>query len=268
MIKFAKKVLLIFCIILSCSSVLYANEELAIYSKNVILVDNDSGKVLFGKGENDRIYPASTTKVLTAILALENLDLSSSTVITKTAADLPYGSSNAALKPGEVMSIKDLLYAMMLVSGNDCANALGEAVSGSIDKFVTLMNDKLKEIECSNTHFSNAHGYHDINHYSTPADMMKILSYALKNEEFLEIFSAKEYVIDKTNKTETKREYINTNRLMLTKEDSYLSRYYEYCVGGKTGYTDEAGRCLVAYGKKDNKNIILGIFNATPARSI
>lgn len=254
----------IFVFILSVSNI-YATSAPKLYSKNAILVDNDSGKVLFEMGKDVKVYPASTTKVLTAILTLEKLDISSSTVVTETAVKLPYGSSNAALKQGEVMSIKDLLYALMLQSGNDAANVLAEAVSGNIDEFVVLMNNKLSELGCTNSHFTNAHGYHDDNHYTTPSDMMKLLSYAIKNEQFVEIFSTASYTIEPTNKTKTKREYQNTNRLILTKKDSYLSRYYEYCVGGKTGYTDEAGRTLIAYAKKDDKNLLLGVFNSNPS---
>jgi len=244
---------------------IYASEPPSLYCNSAILVDNDSGKILYGLNENEKVYPASTTKVLTAILTLENLKLSDSTVVTKTAVQLPYGSSNAALKEGEVMTIEDLLYAMMLKSGNDAANVLAEAVSGTIDKFVLLMNEKAKEIGCINTNFTNTHGYHDDNHYTTPQDMMKILSYAIKNETFVKIFSTSSYTISSTNKTNNERVYQNTNRLILKKEDSYLSRYYEYCIGGKTGYTDEAGRTLVAYSKKDDKNLILGVFNSNPS---
>lgn len=259
------KLVLVILFFTICISNIFALETPNLYCESAVLIDNDSGKVLYGINENEKVYPASTTKVLTAILTLEKLDTSSSTVVTKEAVNLPYGSSNAALKQGEIMTIEDLLYAMMLKSGNDAANVLAEAVSGSIDKFVILMNEKAKEIGCTNTNFANAHGYHDDNHYTTPIDMMKILSYAIKNEKFVKIFSTPSYTINPTNKTVNERIYQNTNRLILTKEDSYLSRYYEYCIGGKTGYTDEAGRTLVAYGKKDDKNLLLGVFNSNPS---
>jgi len=266
--KMTIKSLAVLLFLILCISNIFAVEIPNLYCKSAIIVDNDSGKTLFGINANEKIYPASTTKVLTAILALENLDINSSAVVSKEAINIPYDSSNAALKQGEIMTIKDLLYALMLKSGNDCANVLGEAVSGSVDKFVILMNQKAKELGCTNTNFTNTHGYHDDNHYSTPSDMMKILSYAIKNETFVEIFSTKEYTIDATNKTSIKRTYQNTNRLILTKDESYLSRYYEYCIGGKTGYTDEAGRTLLAYGKKDDKNLIIGIFNASASGNV
>ena len=259
------KIVTIFLIFTLFMSNIFALEIPKLYCKSAILMDLDSGRILYGINENKKVYPASTTKVLTAILALESLDISSSTVVSSEAVKLPYASSNAALKQGEVMTITDLLYALMLKSGNDAANVLAEAVSGSINEFVILMNKKAKEIGCTNTHFANAHGYHDNNHYTTPVDMMKILSYAVKNEQFVKIFSTREYTINKTNKTNQNRIYQNTNRLILTKEDSYLSRYYEYCIGGKTGYTDEAGRTLVAYAKKDDKNLLLGVFNSNPS---
>lgn len=265
--KFSTKIISAILLLTLCVSNIFATQTPELYCKSAILMDNDSGKILYGTNPNEKVYPASTTKVLTAILALEKLDISSSTVVSKEAINLPYGSSNAALKEGEIMTIEDLMYAMMLKSGNDAANVLAEAVSGSIDKFVILMNEKAKEIGCTNTSFTNAHGYHDDNHYTTPQDMMKILSYAIQNEQFVKISSTASWTIDATNKTNQDRIYTNTNRLILTKEDSYLSRYYEYCIGGKTGYTDEAGRTLLAYGKKDDKNLILGVFNSNPSGS-
>jgi len=248
-----------------CVSNVFASDIPGLYCKSAILMDKDSGKILYGLQENEKVYPASTTKVLTAILVLESLDLSSSTVVSQEAIKLPYGSSNAALKQGEVISIQDLLYALMLKSGNDAANVLAEAVSGTIDEFVNLMNKKALDIGCTNTHFTNAHGYHDDNHYTTPVDMMKIFSYALEIDEFEKIISTSSYTIPATNKTAKERIYQNTNRLILTKEDSYLSRYYQHCIGGKTGYTDEAGRTLVAYAKNSDKNLLLGVFNSDPS---
>ena len=234
--------------------------DMNIYSNAAVLMDLDTGSILFSKNINERVYPASVTKVLTAILSIENLDLSDSVVVSKTAIDLPYGSSNAGLKEGEVISIEDLLYALMLKSGNDCANVLAEAVSGSTEDFANIMNKKAKELGCVNTNFVNPHGYHDDNHYTTPRDMMKIFAYSLKNPDFLKICSTSSYVIDSTNKTDMAREYVNTNRLILSKSESYLSQYYENCICGKTGYTDEAGRTFVGYAQKGEYNLILGTF--------
>lgn len=149
-----------------------------------------------------------------------------------------------------------------LLLGNDAAQVLAEAVSGSIDDFVELMNTKAIELGCTNTNFVNPHGYHDDLHYSTARDMMKILSYCIKNDTFIEITSTKDYTIEATNKTTEPRYLQNSNRLIETTEDSIYSRFYEYCIGGKTGYTEQAGRCLVSFGKKDDKYILTGTFNA------
>ncbi len=235
--------------------------DINIYSKAAILVDLDTDDILYSKNGNSKVYPASTTKVLTAILALENLDLESTVIISENATRVPPGSSNAALRSGEVLTVKDLLYCLLLRSGNDSANVLAEAVSGSMPNFISLMNQKVKELGLTNTHFTNSHGYHDENHYTTPFEMITILKYAIKNDTFRSISSTKRYIVEPTNKTPEKRILQNTNRLILTKDDSYLSNYYEYCLGGKTGFTGEAGRTFLAFGKKDDRNVVLGNFN-------
>lgn len=124
------------------------------------------------------------------------------------------------------------------------------------------MNSKVVELGCTNTNFVNAHGYHNDNHYTTAQDMIKILNYCIKNDTFKKISSTKSHIIEPTNKTTSQRFLQNTNRLLQTKKDSIYARPYEYCLGGKTGYTEQAGRCLVAFGKKDNKDILVGTFNA------
>jgi len=258
-----RKILTILLILVTCTSYIFAVDNLNINSKTAVAIDADSSVVLYNKDMNKKIYPASTTKILTAILAIENVDLQKSIVVSKTAIKIPWDSSSVYLKAGEVITIEDLLYCLLLNSGNDAANVLAEAVSGDIKSFVKLMNKKAKEIGCTNTNFNNAHGYSDDNHYTTALDMAKILSYCVKNETFVKIFSTKSYIVEETNKTKEKRYLYNTNRLILTSEDSVYARYYKYCVGGKTGYTDEAGRTLVAYGKKDNKYVVVTIFGAS-----
>lgn len=237
-------------------------------SNTVIAVDSDSNIILYSKNIDKKIYPASTTKILTAIIAIENLDLGKSVVASKTAVSIPWDSSSIYLKEGEIMTVEELLYGLLLDSGNDAANVLAEAVSGNITSFVDVMNKKAKEIGCTNTHFANAHGYSNKNHYTTARDMAKIFSYCIKNETFVKIISTKRFIINETNKTKEKRYLFNTNRLIQTKEDSIYSRYYKYCVGGKTGYTDDAGRCLITFGKKDDKTVVIGVFGANPGTLI
>lgn len=257
------KIILLTLIFATCFCTVFASNSLTIQSKTAIAMDADSSMVLYSKDMNKKIYPASTTKILTAILAIENLDLNKSVVVSKTAINIPWDSSSVYLKAGEIVTINDLLYCLLLNSGNDAANVLAEAVSGDINSFVKLMNKKVQELGCTNTNFNNAHGYSDDNHYTTALDMAKIFSYCIKNDTFTKIISTKSYIVNETNKTNEKRYLYNTNRLILKKEDSVYARYYEYCIGGKTGYTDEAGRTLVTLAKKDNKTVIVAVFGAS-----
>lgn len=257
------KIILFILIFTTCFCCVFADNNLNIHSKTAIAMDADSSIILYNKDMNKQIYPASTTKILTAILAIENLDLNKAVVVSKAAISIPWDSSSVYLQEGEVISINDLLYCLLLNSGNDAANVLAEAVSGNIGSFVELMNEKAKELGCTNTHFNNAHGYSDNNHYTTALDMAKIFNYCIQNETFTKIISTKSYIVEETNKTEEKRYLNNTNRLILQKEDSVYARYYEYCIGGKTGYTDEAGRTLITFAKKDNKTVIVAVFGAS-----
>lgn len=254
--KFLYSSLFIFLFTTTC----YAS-AINLSSQFTILVDADSGCVLDEKNSNDKIFPASTTKILTAILAIENLDLDKAIVVTNTGIDIPWDSSKVDLISEEVISVENLLYCTLLSSGNDAANMLGEAVSGSIDNFVILMNEKAKSLGCKNTNFVNAHGYHNKNHYTTASDMAIILRYALQSEKFRKICATATYIVPATNKS-AKRNLTNTNRLLLTKEQNKYACPYKYALGGKTGYTTEAGRCFVGWAKKDDKTLIACVFNA------
>ena len=257
---FIRKITLFFSVLLIYSSISFGTVP-ELFSTAATLVDADSGYVMASKNPNGKIYPASTTKVLTSILAIENLDVDSAVVVTKSGINIPWDSSKVYLKEGEVLSIKDLLYCTLITSGNDAANMLGEAVSGSIEEFVKLMNTKALELGCKNTHFVNAHGYHDKDHYTTAEDMAIILKYAMQNDTFREVCETKQYTVTKTNLSE-ERKLTNTNRLILSKSDSIYAFPYEYALGGKTGYTGEAGRCLVGWAKKGDKNLICCVFAA------
>mgnify|MGYP004571406117 FL=1 len=247
---------------INATSINTKEEELksSLYCNNDIIMDLESGNIIFEKNAHSKVYPASTTKVLTALLAIENLNLDDTVVVSKNAVySTPIGSSIMYLKPEEVISIKNLLYGLLLHSGNDAANALAEAVSGNIPDFINLMNLKLKEIGCNDTHFTNTHGFHDSNHYTTVFDMAKLFRYAVQNETFKEIIATKEITIPKTNKTE-ERTYKNTNKMFNPK---YTKMYYEYVIGGKTGYTEEARGTFVGYGKKDDKTVIVCAFDGS-----
>ncbi|MBR6689169.1 MAG: D-alanyl-D-alanine carboxypeptidase [Clostridia bacterium] len=248
-------------ILFNCFTV-FASDAPSTNSKAAIAMEAGSGTILFDKNINTKVYPASITKILTAILALENLKLDQNIVASKTALKIPWDSSTAYIKEGEILTVDELLHCLLIYSGNDAANVLAEAVSGNIQDFVKLMNNKAKELGCTGTNFVNAHGYSDDNHYTTALDIAKIFNYCIKNEHFVKIISTKLYIVPETNKTNSKRYLYNTNRLILKKSESKHARFYEYAIGGKTGFTNEAGKTLVTLGKKDDKTIIIAVFKA------
>lgn len=217
-----------------------------------IVMDKDAPSILYGRNIHKQIYPASTTKILTAILTIENLNLNSNITASKEAVNVPYLSSTINLKEGEILTVRDLLYGLLLRSGNDAANVLAEAVSGSIPNFMLLMNSKLKELGCNNSHFTNPHGYHNENHYSTAYDMAILMKHVSGNNIFKEISESKEYTVNSTNKTEYVRKFKNTNSL--------LDLNLDYTLVGKTGYTGEAGNAFISYASLEDKNIICGLF--------
>lgn len=231
-----------------------------LYCSDNVLMDAESGNVLFEKNGYQKVYPASTTKVLTSILVLENLNLDDTVVASKAAINsIPVGSSVMGIEEGEVYTVKNLLYGLLLPSGNDAAIVLAEAVSGNVKDFVNLMNKKAKEIGCLNTHFANPHGFYDPNHYTTAYDMSLILRYALKFDTFREICQTKTIDLPPTNKRNTTKTLNNTNRLI---DESY-SVFYEYALGGKTGYTIESRGTYIGYAKKDEKLIIVANFDGS-----
>lgn len=266
--KLNLQLLILFFLFISYSfinNIVYAHEDLNLLCVSDIVMDYDSGNILYSNKINEKIYPASTTKILTAILVIENTKLDTAVVVSKNAVDsTPIGSSVMGVKAEEIFTIEQLLYGLLLPSGNDAAIVLAEVVSGNVDDFVKLMNNKLQEIGCTNTHFCNPHGFHDDNHYSTASDMAKLFRYCLNNETFMKIISTKEYTIPPTNKTDTETKLINTNRMM---DERYTSSYYEYMVGGKTGYTEEARGTFIGFCKKDEKAIIIGAFNGSQAQN-
>lgn len=239
---------------------LNTHENLTLYCNNNLLMDYETGNVLYEKNGYSKVYPASTTKVLTAILALENLDLNENVTVSKKAINsVPIGSSVMEIKEGEIYSVENLLYGLLLPSGNDAAIVLAEAISGNSDDFANLMNTKAKEIGCLNTHFVNPHGFYDPNHYSTAYDMALILQYAMKYDKFREISETLEWELPQTNKSDKTRILKNTNRLL----DKDYSVYYKYAIGGKTGYTIESRGTYIGYAKKDDKLVIVANFDGS-----
>lgn len=227
-----------------------------------------TGKCTYGQNLFGRMYPASTTKILTCLVAIEQGDLSQMVTVSSYAVDQTPDSSVANLSAGDVMSLKDLLYGLMLRSGNDAAIAIAEAVGGDEAGFAKLMNERAKSIGATNTHFVTPHGLHNDDHYTTIYDMYLIFQEALKNDTFLEIMSSPSYHVTYTGSDGTTKaqDWNNTNRYLLGKEKAPAGFTV---VGGKTGTTYEAGYCLVLYSLNDhNQPIISIVYNADCALNL
>lgn len=217
-----------------------------------IVIDNKTNKVLYNKNENKKMYPASTTKILTAIMTLENCSLDDTVTASYDAImSIPEGYSIANIQIGEQFTVEQLLELLLVHSANDAANVLAEFVGGTMDSFVNMMNTKLNELGINNSHFTNAFGLHDRNHYTTAKDLAKIMQYCLKNETFRKISGQASCAISATNKYGP-RSYSSTNELL----DSSSSYYYNYLISGKTGFTTQAQGCLVSAAYKDNLELI------------
>lgn len=225
-----------------------------------ILIDTSSERILYSKNENEKMYPASTTKILTAILTIENCNLEDVvTVPYEAISSIPSGYSVAALQPGEQLTVEQLLQLLLVHSANDAANVLAYHVSGSIENFANLMNQKISELGLENTHFTNPSGIHDEDHYTTAYDLAIIMKYCMKNSTFRNLSSLKYCTIPATNKYE-ERVFNTTNELLTNNSSS--NYYYKYAIAGKTGYTTEAKNCLVSVSNKDNLELICVVLSA------
>ncbi len=260
MIKKVIAYLLLFSIFILYPIEAYAAPN--ILCETAVLIDANTGTILFEKNADQKMYPASLTKIMTAILVIEMGDLSD---IIQVDDDTPYEieGSHIALEPEEIMTLKDMLYALMLPSANDAALTLAKHYGGSEKEFVKMMNDKARELGAYNTHFVNPHGLHDENHYTTAADLALITQYAMKNETFRKIVRTETYEIKPTNKKTETRYFTNLNKLVhnsgynqIYVNGAYINPEYEYATGVKTGYTPEAGNTLVASAEKNNMELI------------
>lgn len=217
-------------------------------TKSMVLVNLDTDTPVYSKEADKKMYPASTTKIMTYIIVAEHIkDLEGTTItVKKSVLDtlLGTGSSIAGIYEGEKFTALQLLNMMMVPSGNDAAAVLSDYIGkGSEEKFVEMMNQKAQELGCTSTHFANSHGLHDDNHYTTANDLYKITKYAMTLPYFTEITSKSSFTIPKTNKSDEERTVITTNKMLLSGETDY---YYQYAKGIKTGTTDQAGYCLVS----------------------
>ena len=264
-----KVIVILICILMILSSVLMAMGEetseptstaesetyydfLQLNAPSAILIDAKSGMTLYEKNAYEAMEPASITKILTAYLACENLDLDTMVTCSESAI---YGfdraSSHIFLDVGEEISVRDLLHATLLQSANDASCVLAEAVSGSISEFVNLMNQTITDWGIVNSHFTNPHGLHEEGHYVNAQDMAMITRQCLKNETFKEIFGTATYTASPTNKQPDTRYFANGNQMLIEGE-----HYYENAAGGKIGYTEAAGYTMVTYAKNGNMELI------------
>lgn len=241
-----------------------AIEEPELQCTHAILVDANYGEVLYDKKADEKAYPASITKVMTALLVLEAIDsgkLTKDQQITAgptTLQDMSGNYSTANLEPGDVLTVEQLLYCLLLPSANEAGNILAVAVDGSIEAFVEHMNTRAAELGCKGTHFVNPHGLHDPDHYTTAYDISLYMTEALKHELFRTIIHTATYVLPATAHM-GEQTFYNTNALI--SNFHYSGYVYDKCIGGKTGTTDEAGRCLVAAAESGDTlliSVILG----------
>jgi D-alanyl-D-alanine carboxypeptidase (penicillin-binding protein 5/6) len=261
----------VIAILLLCTSfstfVYSATDDLTTYSPICLLMEAKTGKVIYEKNGYEKAYPASTTKIMTAILALENCELTDvATASYEAIYSVPVGYSNANIQVGEELTIEQLLNVLLVHSANEAANILAEHIAGSVESFATMMNTKAQELGCLNTNFVNPNGVHNENHYSTAYDLALIGRYAMQNDTFRKLVSTTFYTLPATNKYETNDRVFSTTNSLL-KKDSSNSYCYEYCTGIKTGYTNLAKNCIVASAKKDGVEYIVVILGAESTES-
>ena len=219
-------------------------------TKAVYLENLDTGVVVYSKSADEKMYPASTTKIMTYVVTVNHVDNLDETMVpikkdVLTGLDPESTMMGLEQHVGEEYSIRDLLYGMMLPSGNDAALVLADYIGNGISGFVDMMNEKAKELGCDQTHFANPHGLHDADHYTTATDLAKIAKYAIQTDSFMEITNTVSYTPARFDQPIT-----NTN-YMLNKGSEYTMYYYPNVKGIKTGFTDEAGKCLVTTADKD-----------------
>ena len=228
-----------------------------LYALSAVLMTQDKGEVIFEKDADTIRYPASMTKILTVLLGIMFVeDLYQTVTVSETAIAVPEDSSTMYLKADEEVRFIDILYGTMLLSANDGANVIAETVSGDIQHFVTLMNDTAAAYGCINTHFVNAHGYHDDNHYSTARDIAIIAREAMKNDTFREIAGTVTYQIPKSNKQRARTITTKSEYMLTGSEEKPNKYYYEYATGMKTGSHSHSGYCFAGSATKNGVDLI------------
>lgn len=233
--------------------------------QSAIVMDASTGQVIYEKDAYSKQYPASTTKIMTALIALEKGNMSDTLVMSENAIwGIDRDSSNIGLDVGEEISMKDGLYAILMSSANEVCVGAAEHISGTTDAFVALMNQKAKELGCTNTNFVNVNGLHDDNHYTCAYDLALMARSALGNPSFREMSACTYYEVPPTNLISDTRYLWQNNELICNTSDYY----YSYCTGGKTGYTDQAGGTLVSWATYNDMELICVVMNTQPKDNI
>ena len=266
--RFKKFFISVFFILLSFilpTISLGVDDNLTIYSPNAILIERETNKILYEKNAYEKKYPASTTKIMTAILALENCQLTDvATVSYDAIMTVPSGYTTANLQLDEELTIEQLLNLLLISSANDAGNVIAEHIAGSVESFASMMNTKAAELGCKNTHFTNPYGKQDSNHYSTAYDLALIADYCMDNSVFRDIVKKTAYTLGPTNKHDSERTFTTTNSLLeednSNRADNY---YYEHAIGIKTGFTTQAGNCLIGAAESNGLEVISVILDGT-----
>lgn len=222
-----------------------------VMAETAIVMDMDTGEVLYAKGIDEKRAPASTTKIMTAMLAIEKVPFETQITFTDEVNNIEAGSTHIGIKPGETLTMKDCAYAILLASANEVSSGVAEYIGTTVPSFVDMMNQRAKELGCTNTHFVNANGLYDENHYTTARDLAIIAKAAFQNETFREVIKTPYYIVPKTNITDEER-WLNNHHKMILQG----SEHYEGCLGGKTGYTEKAGNTLVTYAERDGRKLV------------
>ena len=234
-------------------------QEPEIKAEGAVLLDGATGKVLFGKNQDQPFYPASITKVMTALLVLERCPLDDVVTFSSAATtNLEAGAVSLDITQGDQLTVEQCLYGLLLKSANEIGNGLAEHVAGSIDGFAGLMNERAAQLGCQNTHFANPHGLNNSSHKTSPHDMALIMRAALQNETFRRIDTTRSYEFPATKKASART--ITMGHKMMDPSDS---RYYEGVVGGKTGFTSLAGNTLVTGAERDGVQLVAVVMKAS-----
>lgn len=248
-----KTVLIMLVLVFVCALLFLPIAQAQAYNKTsaVLLMDADTGEILYGENADVKMEIASTTKVLTAVTVIENTDIFMTAEIPSEAVGVE--GSSIYLRNGERWKVLDLLFGLMLRSGNDAATALAVITSGTTESFVRLMNETARKAGAKNSNFVNSHGLHDDNHYSTATDMARITAYALRCRIFAEIVKTKTHrTVKETPEGTENVVFYNKNKLLYS---------YPYAIGVKTGYTKHSGRCLISAAEKDGRKLVCVTLN-------